>query len=106
MAKFKVTKSRVLATGSGTHRTELNVILLEGQLQPGDKFWAFETHHPFEVTIRAIRHEGEAKYLVECEASDMLGAYEGFFDRAVVDTSGRKRGVHFFWDHDNRYPAH
>jgi hypothetical protein len=104
MPRFKVVSSRTISTGDETHRTELSVVVLEGQLKVGDTFWAFETHHPFEVTVRAIRHNAGTQHIVECEVAGGLGKYDGFFDSAVIDTSGRKRGVHFFYDHDNRYP--
>lgn len=102
MAIFRVTGERKLKSKqlSSTSSWRLTATPLEGEIKAGMSFTAFETHHPFNVVIHSVQKLDE-QVLLECEAD--WNIYEGFFEKAVIDTSGAKRGVHFFYDYDNKY---
>ena len=101
-AKFKVLESKNGAydVESDTHRFELAVALLQGELTKDLDFWAFDTDRAFPVCVLAVRADAQ-RFILDCLARGSPH-YEGLFDGAVIDTSGRRRGVHFFYDSDDQ----
>jgi hypothetical protein len=86
------------ATGD-LHSYDLEAQLLEGEFYVGQKFTGFESYHPVECTITSIAELVDGRWSLRCESDCRL--HKGFFDSAIVDTSGSTRGVHFRYDHDD-----
>lgn len=102
MAKFKVlsqTDTQRECTGA-TSTFCLRVIEIEGPISPGLAFFAYSTHHPFEVLVRTVE-KNESGISLRCETT--WPVYEEMFDLAVIDSKGIARKDRFFYDHDNRY---
>jgi hypothetical protein len=102
VAKFRIlgqrrTEKKPLAE---TSTFILVVVPIEGEVEPGLEFTAFDTHHPFKVVVRLVQKE-EANLLLSCETK--WPVYEGFFERVIIDSSGTVKGKNFFYDHDAKY---
>lgn len=78
----------------------LTAYLIDGELFEGLEFTAFETYHPVALRVLAVSTESEYPLLV-CETEWNL--YEDQFVGAVLDSSGTKKGSHFFFDHENKH---
>lgn len=102
MAIFKVLTQRNEARGFAgeTDICHFTAFLIEGELVKGMEFIAFETHHPVPLKILSVAN-GQPYLQLTCKVDWYL--YEDQFVGAVFDSSGKKRGVHFFFDHDNKY---
>lgn len=92
MTEFKIIASRPIAKKDFDHHPEFDVEIISGELSVNDRFVIYETHHPYEVTIRKIEDKG--KYLtlsINCPVR-----YEGWHVGTIVDTenpdSDRKYG--------------
>jgi hypothetical protein len=102
MAIFKVLSQRNEKRKFFSNETicSLTALPIEGELVDGMEFTAYETYHRFDVIIRSAQ-KTESIWHLECEANWTL--YEDLFVGAVIDTSGMKRGQHYFFEHDNKY---
>lgn len=102
MAKFKVlSQADTKREGTGATSTFcLQVKEIEGSIMPGLSFFAYCTHHPFEVLVRAVEKHVDGIKL-HCEAT--WPVYEDMFDSAVIDSAGVARKDRFFYDHDDKY---
>lgn len=92
MTIFKIIASRPIEKKDFDHKPQLDVQIISGNLNVGDEFVLYETHHPFRVIIRKIENKGDFFTLhVSCGVG-----YEGCHIGTVVDTenpeSGRKYG--------------
>jgi hypothetical protein len=98
MARFKVLRSELLGTDDlkRTFLLGLDVEMRDGDLHVGDTFVVFDTHHPTQHVVVAV--EGVGTVLrVECEVRGVPAAW--LLEHAVIDTAGRTKGVHFFYEH-------
>lgn len=98
MACFKVLTSELLGTDASkkTFRLRLDVEMRDGDLRVGDSFVVFDTHHPSQHVVVAVEGVGASRR-VECEGRGVPAAW--LLEHAVIDTSGRTKGVHFFYEH-------
>ena len=103
MAKFRVIEQigPPKQIAAGQYSFSARAKLLDGRVEAGMKFRGNETHHAVDFTIRTVTDESEQIILIDCVSAWKL--YEGFLDGAYVDTDGTTRGVHFFWDHDQKF---
>jgi hypothetical protein len=100
MSKFKVLNSTVLEGERGYCLMKFVVAQIDGAPQSGETFVAFNTYHRINFAIRSAASLGGGKLELVCaQTAPGLGHFDGFFDSAVIDTSGCKRGEHFFYDH-------
>lgn len=97
MAQFHVLRSELIGTDAhkGTYRLRLDVQLRDGDLQVGDTFVVFDTHHPSQHVVVSVRGDGASRQ-VECQGRGTPAAW--ILDHAVIDNSGRTKGVHFFYE--------
>ena len=102
MAIFKILKQRNVGQTATAEPIAcvLAVFPIKGEVIVGMEFTVYETHHPFKLKIRSVKRENACVFL-ECESEWPL--YEGQFVGAVLDSSGVKRGEHYFFDHDDKY---
>lgn len=103
MAAFKFIKQlgAPKPIGRGLYSYVGTAIPLDGLPIAGMSFRGFETRHPVDFAIRSVVAQTDGSLLIDSISQWKL--YEGFLDGAVVDTAGTTRGVHFFWDHLNKY---
>lgn len=106
MATFKVFEQigEPKAIGRGQYAYVARVTPINGVPTPGMTFCGYETSHRVEFLIRSVDVDSDGMLRVDCLADWNL--YEGFLTGTFVDTSGDKRGVHFFWDHDKKHGPH
>jgi hypothetical protein len=97
MARFKVHRSELLAADApkNTFRLRLEVEMREGELGIGDTFVVFDTHHPIQYVVVAVEGAGASRR-VECGGRGAPAAW--LLENAVIDTAGRTKGVHFFYE--------
>ncbi|NQT39515.1 MAG: hypothetical protein HQ581_18610 [Planctomycetes bacterium] len=92
MATFKILKSRNYNDKLGKIRSEFVVELLDGEIEPGDRFRLYETHHYTDYTVYSV--ESPDKSCVVYAEPDLW--YEGWHEGSILDTndleSGRKYG--------------
>ena len=88
MAKFKIIASRPIEKKDFDHKPQLDVQLLSGNLNVGDEFILYETHHPFDVAIRKIENKGDFITLhISCAVP-----YESWHVGTMVDTDNPEAG--------------
>jgi hypothetical protein len=106
MATFKVFEQigKPAGIGKGQFSYVARVTPIEGVPEPGMTFCGYETYHPVDFVIRTVEPDSDGMLRVDYLADWNL--YEGFLTGTFVDTSGDKRGVHFFWDHEKKYRPH
>jgi hypothetical protein len=106
MPSFKFIKQLGAPTsvGGGQYSFVGLAFPVDGLPTPGMFFRGFETHHPVDFAIRSVVAQSDGSLLIDSISEWSL--YDGFLDGAFVDTSGTTRGVHFFWDHANKYGPH
>ena len=73
---------------------EFTVKFRQGQLQVGEIFRCYMTHHPVGFRVRSIR-EADGNTILVCDGS--LG-FDGEFTGAVVDTAEPKRPEAFRYE--------
>lgn len=97
MARFKVLRSELLGTDDHreTFRLVLDVEMRDGDLHVGDSFVVFDTHHPSQHVVVAVEGLG-AQRRVECAGRGVPAAW--LLENAVIDTAGRTKGVHLFYE--------
>jgi hypothetical protein len=97
MARFKVLRSALLHTNAPdeTFRLGLDVELRDGDLRVGDSFVVFDAHHLMQHVVVAVDGLGPRRR-VECEGRGVQAAW--LLEHAVIDTAGRTKGVHFFYE--------
>jgi hypothetical protein len=103
MASFKFIKQLGPPTpiGRGQYSYVGKAVPVDGLLTAGMCFRGFETYHPVDFAIRSVVAQNDGSLLIDSLSEWEL--YDGFLDGAFVDTAGTTRGVHFFWDHSNKY---
>ncbi len=91
MPKFRITACR---SGAQPGLVEFVVQPILGELQIGNRFFCFDTHHPAEYYVSEIHATAEHTRLI---CSGRLG-FEDQFAGATVDTSFTSRPGAFRYD--------
>jgi hypothetical protein len=99
---FKVLSQRneTRLTDGKTFTFVLLVVPIEGEIEPGMQFIAYDTHHSFTVTVRLADKLG-VMFQLTCETT--WPVYEKMLEGAVINNSGTVRGQRFYYDHENKY---
>ena len=92
MATFRIISTR---RGPEPRTAQFDVEFLKGELQPGDEFRCYDTHHNLEFHVRSVVRESGFVFLV-CQG--ILG-FDHQFEGAVVDTSRSRQEGGFRYEH-------
>jgi hypothetical protein len=98
MAKFRIIGSHSTAD---PNIADFDVIYIEGNLIPGEKFTVYDTHHPIVCTITKSTSEGNVTTL-RCNLYLGLG-WENQFVDAIVDTEAKDRPAAFSYSVEDKY---
>jgi hypothetical protein len=90
MAIFKIIASR---RGTKPDSAEFEIQPVSGEVLVGDEFRCYDTHHPIEYRVQAIKNAPE-KITLLC---DGFFSFDEQFVGAIIDTTkkGRPRGFHY-----------
>jgi hypothetical protein len=90
MATFKILNSR---RGTAQASAEFEVQPIEGSVEVGDEFRCYDTHHPVDYRVQAVRTTSDTVIL---SCAGFFGFDEQFVG-AVIDTAkqGRPGGFHY-----------
>ena len=93
MPVFRITACHV---GAQQGLVDFTVLPVSGEMQVGDRFVCYDTHHPVEYQVREAHTTPEHTRLV-CEG--WLG-FDDQFTGAAVDTAGKRRPEAFRYEKD------